>query len=138
METSAAMFYYKQKKILDEVAVGSRCVLFEVKIFIYLQEQFNIRVTTSDDQIYFLFFVNIENIKNRPPATFPPTHGSPTQRFIESLFIFEFLDSRNIFILQNTNKAGKSYKLYFGVLSQASIGFHKAHAEESVIYIFQF
>ena len=90
-------------------------------------------MTTSDDQICFLFVVNIEKIKIRTLTTFPPTHRSPTQRFAESLIIFQIFD--NIFILQNTNKAKKTYKLYFGVLSKTSIGFHKAHTDESVIYI---
>ena len=39
--------------------------MFEFKIFIYLQEQLKIPVTTFDDQICFLFIVNIEKIKIR-------------------------------------------------------------------------
>ena len=96
------------KEIFDEVAVGSRFVLFEVKILILLQEQLKIPVTASDDQICFLFIVNIEKIKIiPPPTTFPPIHRPPTQRLTESLIIFERLHNRNILILQNTDTAGQ-------------------------------
>ena len=88
-------------------------------------------MTTFDNQICFSFVVNIEKIKIRPPTDRPPI-----QRFTESLVIFEILDNRNITIFQITNKAGKTYKLYFGVLSKTSIGYNKVHTEESVIYIF--
>ena len=93
-------------------------------------------MTASDDQICFSFVINIEKIEIRPLTTFLPTHQPPTQRFTESLIIFEILGNKNVFILQNTNKAGKTYKLYFGVLSKISIGFHKAHTKESVMYIY--
>ena len=39
----------------------------------------------------------------------PPTNQPPTQRLAELIIILERLDSRNMFILQNTSTAGKTY-----------------------------
>ena len=123
------------KEIFDEVAVGSRFDLFEVIILLYLQEQLKIRVTASRNQIYFYFIVNIWKIKTRitkqssikvdrenhypeksfsrvlfHPWTSNPTTNRPlTQQIYESIIILERLDDRNMFILQNTSTAGKTY-----------------------------
>ena len=124
------------KEIFDEVAVGSRFVLFEVKILILLQEQLKIRVTTSDDQICFLFIVNIEKIKIiPPPTTFPPIHRPRTQRLTESLIIFERLQNRNIFILQNTNTAGRAYN-YTSAYYPKRLLVSIKHIRRSLLYLF--
>ena len=46
---------------------------------------------------------------NRPPTTYPPTHRLPTQRLTELILIFGRLDNRNIFVLQITSTAGKTF-----------------------------
>ena len=92
-------------------------------------------MTASGDQVCFLFIVKIEIIKIRPLTTFTPTHGPPTQRLTESLIISERLGNTNIFILHNTRTAGKTYN-YTSVYYPKRIGFHKAHTEESTIFIF--
>ena len=68
-------------------------------------------MTASEYQICFLFTVNTKKkkIKIGPPTTFPLTHRPSNQRLAESLIIFERLDNRNIFTLQNRNTAEKTY-----------------------------
>ena len=46
---------------------------------------------------------------NRPSKHQPLTHQPPTQQLAESIIIFERLDNTIIFILKNTNTAGKTY-----------------------------
>ena len=46
---------------------------------------------------------------NSPPTTYPPTQRLPTQRHTELIIIFRRFDNSNIFILQNTRTAGKTY-----------------------------
>ena len=58
---------------------------------------------------YFMDFRKVNPPTIRPSTTYPPTHQLPTQRLAESIIVFERLDNRNIFILQNTNTARKAY-----------------------------
>ena len=46
---------------------------------------------------------------HRPNNHQPFTHQPPTQQLAESIIIFERLDNTKIFILKNTNTAGKTY-----------------------------
>ena len=87
-------------------------------------------MTTSGDQTCFLFIVKKKN-KIRPPTIYPPI-----QRLAESLIIFERNDNRNIFILQNTNTAGKTYGYALVYYPKKSIGFQETLTEESNIFIF--
>ena len=93
-------------------------------------------MTISDNQICFLFVANIGKIKTRPATTFPPTHRPPTQRLTESLIIFEILDNRNIFILQNTDKAGRTYKNYTSVYYPKHLMVSINHIRRSQLYVF--
>ena len=68
------------------------------------------QVKSLPQTYFFLGFIkSTDPPTNRPPTTYPPTHRLPTQRLTESIIIFERLDTRNIFILQNTSTAEKTY-----------------------------
>ena len=65
---------------------------------------------------------------NQPPTTYPPTHRLPTQRIAESVIIFERLDNRNIFILQNTKITEKTFNytsVYYPKNILVSIKIHR-------------
>ena len=67
---------------------------------------------------------------NRPQATYPPTH-----RPAESITISERLGNRNIFILQNTNTAGKTYN-YTSVYYPISLLVSIKHIRRYQLYLF--
>ena len=91
-------------------------------------------MTASGDQVCFLFVVKIEIIKIRPLTTFTPTHGPPTQRLTESLIISERLGNTNIFILQNTRTAGKTYN-YTSVYYPKRLLVSMKHIQKSQLYL---
>ena len=68
---------------------------------------------------------------NRPPTTYQPTHRPPTQRLAESIIIFERLDNRKTFILQNTSTAGKTYCTSVYYLTNLLVSI--THTEEAFI-----
>ena len=75
---------------------------------------------------------------NQPPTTYPPTHRLPTQRIAESVIIFERLDNRNIFILQNTKITEKTFNytsVYYPKNILVSI---KIHGGVNYIYFCSF
>ena len=67
--------------------------------------------------------------------TDPPTHRPPSQRFAESIIIIEKLDNRNMFILQNTSTAGKTYN-YTSIYYQKSLLVSIKHIRRSQLYLF--
>ena len=101
------------------IASGKQiCFFFIVKI-----EKIKIRIAKvnrnqsaqakSQPQTCF-YLVFIKSMDNRPKnqpttATYLPTHRPLTQGLAESIIILERLDNRNVFILQNTSTAGKTY-----------------------------
>ena len=70
-----------------------------------------------------------------PPTTYPPTHRPPSQRSAESIIIIEKLDNRNMFILQNTSTAGKTYN-YTSIYYQKSLLVSIKHIRRSQLYLF--
>ena len=112
-------------------------------------------MTPSGNQICFFFIVNIEENKirrnifswvlsnprttypstKRPPNTYPPTHWLPTQQLTELIIIFGRLDNRNIFVLQNTSTAGKSFN-YTSVYYPTNLLVSIKHIRRNQLYLY--
>ena len=70
------------------------------------------------------------------PLTHRPT-DPPTERFAESIIIFERLDNRNIFILKNTSTSGKIYN-YASVYYTESLLVYMRHIRGSNFFFLVF
>ena len=82
---------------------------------------------TTTSNMFFLGFIKFATID--PPTNYPPTHRPPTKRLNNRI------DNRNMFLLQNTSMAGKTYN-YTAVYYLKSLLVSIKHIRRSQLYLF--
>ena len=93
---------------------------------------------TTPNMFFFwvlLYPRTTDPLTNRPPTTYPPIYRQLTQRLAEYIIILERLSIRELFILQNISKAGKTYN-YTSVYYPKSLLVSIKHIRKSQLYLF--